>query len=88
MATTLFKFNNNTSNNNITLLKEKISELIVTLATYNWPFKWTNLLPTLFQISSQNPLSLEILFIILKDLYFICGNTQIIPGKREKKNQR
>eukprot|EP01083_Nonionella_stella_P195191 719246_1 len=91
LALSLFKFSVNNNNNqsqntnNGTLLKKKISELIVTLASHCWPMEWPSLLADLFKISQQNAMSLEMLFLVLKDIYFIVGDARIITEKRKKK---
>merc|ERR1712228_541985 len=67
LSITLFEFKITDNCQNLTLLKEKISELIVMLATESWPHEWSELLPSLYNLAQKNPISLQILFIILKD---------------------
>ena len=82
----LFKFKIDPgTNTTLSLLKEKIAELMVQMATNAWPNEWPTLFAQLFTISQNNPISLEMLFIILKDIFFVCSDRKIIPEKRKKR---
>ena len=89
LSLTLFRLFNTDDDyekkSNFGLFKEKISEFIVLLASQTWPNEWKDLFKQLFKSSQSNPISLEILFIILKDIYFICGDRQIIQERRKKR---
>lgn len=76
LALTLFRFEFAAKHEiqNGSLLKEKISELMVGIATRSWADgQWLDVLPNLIKMAQQNPISLEMLFIVLRDLSFALG---------------